>query len=72
MYLISLTLRFETKLLDIAYLLLLKLMKEQNFQIDRNFVKLYMKVLTKQGKYKEALDFMEQKNAFFEESKIEK
>ena len=72
MYLISLTLRFETKLLDIAYLLLLKLMKEQNFQIDKNFVKLYMKVLTKQGKYKEALDFMEQKNAFFEESKIEK
>ena len=31
MYLISLSLRFETKILDIAYLLLLKLMKEPNF-----------------------------------------
>ena len=31
MYLISLNLRFETKILDIAYLLLLKLMKEPNF-----------------------------------------
>lgn len=72
MYLISLTLRFETKLLDIAYLLLLKLMKEQNFVIDTNFCKLYMKVLTKQGKYKEALEFMGQKEQHFEEGKIEK
>ena len=47
MYLISLSLRFETKILDIAYLLLLKLMKEPNFQIDQNFIKLYLKVLTK-------------------------
>ena len=31
MYLISLSLRFETKILDIAYLLLLKLMKEPDF-----------------------------------------
>jgi len=34
MYLISLGLRFETKILDIAYLLLLKLMKEPSFVID--------------------------------------
>jgi hypothetical protein len=30
MYLISLNLKFETKVLDIAYLLMLKLMKEPN------------------------------------------
>lgn len=47
MYLISLSLRFETKILDIAYLLLLKLMKEPNFEIDAKFIRLYLKVLTK-------------------------
>lgn len=31
MYLISLNLKFETKVLDIAYLLMLKLMKEPGF-----------------------------------------
>ena len=59
MYLISLSLRFETKILDIAYLLLLKLMKEPNFEIDFKFIRLYLKVLTKQGKFKEALDFID-------------
>ena len=72
MYLISLSLRFETKILDIAYLLLLKLMKEPNFDIDKNFINLYLKVLTKQGKYKEALDFIDMKASFFEGNKIEK
>ena len=72
MYLISLSLRFETKILDIAYLLLLKLMKEPNFEIDGKFIKLYLKVLTKQGKYKEAIDFMDMKKEFFEGNKIEK
>lgn len=47
MYLISLSLRFETKILDIAYLLLLKLMKEPNFEIDFKFIRLYLKILTK-------------------------
>ena len=59
MYLISINLRFETKILDIAYLLLLKLMKEPNFVIDNKFIKLYLKVLTKQQKYKEAIDFID-------------
>ena len=53
MFLISLTLKFETKILDIAYLLLLKLMKEPNFQIDFKYIQLYLKVLIKQGKNKE-------------------
>lgn len=37
MYLLSLNLRFETKILDIAYLLMLKLMKEPTFKLDQNF-----------------------------------
>lgn len=72
MYLISLSLKFETKILDIAYLLLLKLMKEPNFEIDNKFIRLYLKVLTKQGKYKEALDFIDMKSSFFDGNKIEK
>ena len=47
MFLISKRLKFETKILDIAYLLLLKLMKEPNFKCDRKFISLYVKVLCK-------------------------
>ena len=59
MYLISLNLKFETKVLDIAYLLMLKLMKEPNYTIDKKFVLLYLKILKKQGKYKDASAFIE-------------
>jgi len=65
MYLISLNLKFETKILDIAYLLMLKLMKEPLFQVDKKFILLYLKVLQKQGKFREALDFIELKSDFF-------
>ena len=71
MYLISLNLKFETKILDIAYLLMLKLMKEPLFTIDKRFILLYIKILAKQGKYREALDFVESKNEFFND-KIER
>ena len=47
MYLISLNLKFETKILDIAYLLMLKLMKEPLFVMDKKFIMLYIKVLSK-------------------------
>jgi len=47
MSLIASTLKFETKILDIAYLLLLKIMKQPKFQIDMRFLNLYVKVLTK-------------------------
>ena len=47
MYLISLNLKFETKVLDIAYLLMLKLMKEPKFQFDKKFVLLHIKILSK-------------------------
>ena len=60
MYLISLNLKFETKVLDIAYLLMLKLMKEPSFEkkIDKEFVLLYVKILFQQGKCKDAIDFI--------------
>ena len=47
MALISSTLKFETKILDIAYLLLLKLMMEPKFALDMKFINLYIEVLTK-------------------------
>ena len=72
MYLISMTLKFETKILDIAYLLLLKLMKEPKFQMDMKFLKLYLKVLLKQGRSKEALYFIDSKASFFENMKTER
>ena len=69
MFLISLTLKFETKILDIAYLLLLKLMKEPNFEIDFKYIQLYLKVLIKQGKNKEALDFLDKQSDHYEGNK---
>ena len=71
MFLISLNLKFETKILDIAYLLMLKLMKEPMFNIDKKFILLYLKILSKQGKYRDALDFIELKSEFFTD-KIER
>ena len=47
MFILSITLRFETKILDIAYLLLMKIMKEPEFAIDGKFIRLYLQVLTK-------------------------
>ena len=69
MSLISSTLKFETKILDIAYLLLLKLMKEPKITLDMKFINLYLKVLTKQCRYKEALDFIDIKSSYFELNK---
>jgi hypothetical protein len=47
MYLIAMTLKFETKILDIAYLLLLKMMKEPDFKLDMKYIRLYIRVLKK-------------------------
>ena len=58
-------LKFETKVLDIAYLLMLKLMKEPGFRLDKKFVMLHIKILTKQGKFKDAIDFIERNSDFF-------
>ncbi len=57
--LISMTLKFETKILEVAYLLMLKQMKEPAFNIDMKFIQLFLKVLIKTKKQKEALDFIE-------------
>lgn len=71
MYLISLNLKFETKVLDIAYLLMLKLMKEPNFKFDKKFVMLQIKVLDKQSKFKDAIEFIERRSEFFDD-KVER
>lgn len=67
MYLISLNLKFETKVLDIAYLLMLKLMKEPGFVEDKKFVLLHVKILTKQQKHKDAVDFIDRRSEFFQD-----
>ena len=72
MYLISLNLKFETKVLDIAYLLNLKLMKEPNFKYDKKFVLLHAKILAKQGRFKDAIDFIDRKADHFHDSKLER
>jgi hypothetical protein len=70
MYLISVVLKVgETKILDIAYLLLLKLMKEKDFKIDKKFIGLYVKCLIRQCKYQEALDFIDSQAKFYESDK---
>lgn len=69
---IAMTLKFETKILDIAYLLLLKMMKEPSFTLDMKYIRLYIRVLIKQGKYKEALDFIDMKGTYFESIKTER
>lgn len=69
MSLIFSTLQFETKILDIGYLLMLKLMKEPKFDLDLKFILLYVDVMRKQKRYKEALDFIEEKAHFFETNK---
>lgn len=60
MSLIESTLVFETKILDIGYLLMLKQMKESSFTLDRKFMMLYTDVMKKQKRFKEALDFIEE------------
>lgn len=73
MYLISMTLNYQTKILDIAYLLLLKLMKDPKFEPNRNFIDLYIKILIRQAKmdnnvtmYQAALGFIHEKERFYE------
>lgn len=77
MYLISMTLNFQTKILDIAYLLLLKLMKDPKFEPNRNFIDLYIKILIRQAKmgdhvqmYKLALGFIQDNEKFYEREYI--
>jgi hypothetical protein len=67
MYLISLNLKFETKVLDIAYLLMLKLMKEPKFEFDKKFVLLHIKILSKQNKFKDAVDFIDRQSEWFKD-----
>lgn len=64
----------ESKVLDTAYLLLLKLMKKKKFQktqVDYNYVLLHVKVLSEQKKFKDAVDFIDKRQNEFSD-KIER
>lgn len=69
MTLVFSTVKVETKILDIGYLLLLKIMKEPGFKLDLKFVLLYIDVMTKQKRFKEAIDFVEEQGQYFESQK---
>lgn len=45
MYLVSKNLKVETKILDIAYLVILKIMKDDKFSPDPKFINLFVKIL---------------------------
>ena len=63
--------KFESKVLDIAYLLNLKLMKESTFVIDKKFVMLHIKILIQQNKFKDAATFIMNNPDYFTD-KLEK
>jgi hypothetical protein len=67
MYLIHKNLKVETKILDIAYLVILKIMKDDKFVPDPKFINLYCKVLANQGKFREAFDLMNKNILHFED-----
>ena len=60
---ISLSLKYKSKILNIAYLLMLKLIKDKDedarstFTLDLNFMKLFLKVVSRLGKHAEAINF---------------
>ena len=54
--------------MDIAYLLLLNLMKEPEFekrQVDYNYILLHVKVLSEQKKFKDAVNFIDRRQNEF-------
>ena len=51
MFLVSKTLKFKTKIMDIAHLILLKLMKEQSQAVDLKFINLVVTVLIRMENY---------------------
>ena len=70
MYLHSKRHKFETKILDLSYLLMLKLMKEDHFTMDRKFIDLYTNILSRQNKFQESLDFIDSNNKFYADERI--
>lgn len=66
MTLIFSTLKFETKILDIGYLLLLKLLKEPKYEVDMSFAFLFTDLLAKQKRYNDALKFLDEKSHLFD------
>ena len=59
MFLLFKTRDFQTRILDIAKLLLLKLAKEPHFKKEKHYVVLYVKILIYMDLPNEALEFMD-------------
>ena len=68
MLLISKQLKFKTKIMDIANLVLLKMSKDITFKPDLKFVKLTLSIMMKKESYTDALKFLEEKKGYFETS----
>ena len=71
MLIIAKQLRFETKIMDIANLVLLKLQKEPAFVPDIKFVKLVIQIMLQKKNYDGALKFLWNKKGYFEEKLTE-
>ena len=63
MYLISQTHGYETKILDVAYLIMVKLMKRETKTCQ--IVELFTRILVKADKHQEAIDFIKQNLEYF-------
>lgn len=71
MYEISQNMNFESQVLDIAYLLNLKLMKDPKFTPDKNFIMLHIKILIQKKQFKDATKFITENPDHFTD-KLEK
>ena len=66
MVLIGKELKFDTNIMDIAHLMMLKIQKRPEFVPDINYVKLSFSVLVQKADYKGAIKLLEEKKALFE------
>ena len=65
MYLMSKKIQFRTKMLDIAWLLLLKILKEPGFTFDRPFIDLYVKIRKTDKHYTDSINFIREHKMHF-------
>ena len=72
MYLIWLSItEFQTWILDIASLLLLKCKKHPDFKVSGYFVNLYLKILKKHGWYQEAMQLIQEFGGLIKNKNLE-
>jgi hypothetical protein len=67
MYLQAMQTKSHTRMLDIGWLLLLKLLKEPGFKFDRPFIDLYIKNQRANKEYADAISFMQLHRSHFKD-----